>query len=213
MMQDLTTGLIRLDLLLEIISGIIALIIAHFADKAFFISRQKRLSDLSTGFLVLSAGMFVRVIGTFYFFVVLGLQGGNATFELELLARIITIAYAALKSMAYILFAFSTRRSSHKDGQESLMLLAPLPILVDPRLELFATFILVIVVLQAVMNFGRSRSRFALYVLAGFFCLLISHVFGISALIAPGGYLLSQVFQFLGLIAFLVLLKRVGQLE
>ncbi|TXT57065.1 MAG: conserved membrane protein of unknown function [Candidatus Thorarchaeota archaeon] len=213
MMQNLTTGLIRLDLLLEVISGIIALVIAHYADKAFMITRQKKLSDLSTGFLVLSAGMFGRVIGTLYFFVILDLQGGNASFELQLMVRVVTIAYGALKIMAYILFALSTRRPKQSSIDSEMMLLAPLPFLVDTNLELIATFVLLVVVLQAVMNYGRSRNRFALYVLAGFFFVFVSHIFGIFTLVEPSGYLISQVFQFLGLIAFLVLLYRVGQIE
>ena len=59
--------IIRLDLVFEFISGLIALIVTYYATKAYNLTGQKRLSDLSTGFLVLSAGMFGRIMahGTF----------------------------------------------------------------------------------------------------------------------------------------------------
>ncbi|MCK4483361.1 MAG: hypothetical protein KAU89_00950, partial [Candidatus Thorarchaeota archaeon] len=68
-MQEQIIALIRLDLLFETIGGIIALMVAYYATKAFNLTGQKRLSDLSTGFLVLAAGLFSHVGGTWYFFV------------------------------------------------------------------------------------------------------------------------------------------------
>ncbi len=204
-MQNLALAPIRLDLLLESIAGFIALAVSHYANKAFRLTSQKKLSDLSTGFLVLSAAMFGHVIGTWYFFV---LQGGDvSSFEGNTLFAVVRIAYGTMKIMAYILFAISTRPTG--GGHSSTLgLFMALPILIDPRLDVVAIIILVVVVLQSAMNYLAVRSRYALYVLVGFCLLLLSHI---SAVYAERGYVLSQVFQFLGFIALLVMLIRAGR--
>jgi len=109
-MQEQIVTLIRLDLLFETIGGIIALMVAYYATKAFNLTGQKRLSDLSTGFLVLAAGLFSHVGGTWYFFVRLGVEG-ELTPDLTRLIVLITVVYHLLRMMAYILFVVSTRRS------------------------------------------------------------------------------------------------------
>lgn len=207
-MQNLLLALIRLDLLLESIAGFIALAVSHFASKAFRLTGQKRLSDLSTGFLVLSAAMFGHVIGTWYFFVLQASDGGSSG-SIGLIV-VVRIAYGAMKVMAYILFAISTRPST--GGQSpALALFMALPILIDPTLDMIAIIVLIVVVLQSVMNYLAIRSRYALYVVVGFSFLLLSHVFAIPAEVDLRGYGLSQVFQFLGYIALLVMLVKAGR--
>lgn len=204
-MQNLLLSLIRLDLLLESIAGFIALAVSHYASKAFRLTGQKKLSDLSTGFLVLSAAMFGHVIGTWYFFV---LQAGDSgPLEGNTLFTVVRIAYGTMKIMAYILFALSTRPTSG-DHSPALGLFMALPILIDPRLDVVAIIILVIVVLQSAMNYLAGRSRYALYVLVCFCLLLLSHM---VAVYAERGYVLGQIFQFLGFIALLVMLVKAGR--
>lgn len=202
-------GIIRLDLLFEFFSGIIALMVTYYASKAYSLTGQKRLSDLSTGFLVLSAGMFGRVIGTLYFLI---RQPSEAIFA------IVTIAYGCSRIMAYILFAIATRRSPiHKEEQlpsqsgVGLMLLTTF--LVDPSLEVVAILVLVVVVLQSILNYMTTRSKFARYVLIGFFLLLLSHIFMAQVGRNGGLYLLSQASQFLGFLSFLVMLIQAGKEE
>ena len=202
-------ALIRLDLLFEAISGIIALLITYYATKAYKLTGQKRLSDLSTGFLVLSTGMFGRVIGTLYF-IQLGEESG-------LILTIVTIAYGASRIMAYILFVISTRPTHYRQEQEQddvdgigLMLLATF--LVDPSLEVIAILVLVVVVLQAILNYMSTRSKFARYVLIGFFLLLLSHIWMVQvSAAAPGYYLMSQAAQLLGFLSLLVMLIKAGR--
>ncbi|MHA1138306.1 MAG: DUF7521 family protein [Candidatus Thorarchaeota archaeon] len=205
-------AIIRLDLLFEVISGIIALMVTYYATKAYRLTGQKKLSDLSTGFLVLSAGMFGRVIGTWYFFVQFGEEGRNV------IISIVTIAYGVSRIMAYILFVISTRPTHTHAEQESqnmngisMMLLATF--LVDPNLEIVAILVLVIVVLQAILNYMSTRSKFALYVLIGFFLLLLSHIWMVQVTsTASGGlYLLSQGAQLLGFLSLLVMLIQAGR--
>jgi len=207
-MQEL--GLIRLDLIFETISGIIALIVTYYATKAYRLTGQKKLSDLSTGFLVLSAGMFGRVIGTWYFFVQLGEAGS------QLIISIVTIAYGASRIMAYILFVISTRPSHTPDNQEiqngkgiSLLLMATF--LVDPSLEIITIMLLIVVVLQSILNYLSTRSKFARYVLVGFILLLLSHIWMAQVATAPGLYLLSQGAQLLGFMSLLVMLIKAGR--
>ncbi len=207
-MQEI--GLIRLDLVFETISGIIALIITYYATKAYRLTGQKKLSDLSTGFLVLSAGMFGRVIGTWYFFVQLGEAGS------QLIISIVTIAYGASRIMAYILFVISTRPSHTPDNQEiqngtgiSLLLMATF--LVDPSLEIIAIMVLIVVVLQSILNYLSTGSKFARYVLVGFILLLLSHIWMAQVATAPGLYLLSQGAQLLGFLSLLVMLIKAGR--
>jgi len=207
-MQEI--GLIRLDLVLETISGIIALIITYYATKAYRLTGQKKLSDLSTGFLVLSAGMFGRVIGTWYFFVQLGEAGS------QLIISIVTIAYGVSRIMAYILFVISTRPSHTPDNQEiqngtgiSLLLMATF--LVDPSLEIITIMVLIVVVLQSILNYLSTGSKFARYVLVGFILLLLSHIWMAQVATAPGLYLLSQGAQLLGFLSLLVMLIKAGR--
>ena len=208
-MQEQIIALIRLDLLFETIGGIIALMVAYYATKAFNLTGQKRLSDLSTGFLVLAAGLFSHVGGTWYFFVRLGIEG-EINPSLTRLIVLVTVAYHVLTIMAYILFVVSTRRSVRTKHPETLMLLA-LPVLIDINLEILTIIILLVVVLQAFMNYAVVRSRYALYVLTGFSMFLLSHLFLILAYDNVGTYLLSQAFQLLGFIAFLVMLYKAGR--
>ena len=202
-------GIIRLDLLFEVISGIIALMVTYYATKAFRLTGQKKLSDLSTGFLVLSFGMFGRVIGTWYFFQ-LGEEGTGLIFS------IVTIAYGMSRIMAYILFVISTRPTHTHTEQESqsmngisMMLLATF--LVDPSLEIISILVLIIVVLQAILNYMSTRSKFALYVLIGFFLLLLSHIWMAGVIANPGLYLLSQGAQLLGFLSLMVMLIKAGR--
>lgn len=208
-MQEQIITLIRLDLLFETVGGIISLMVAYYATKAFNLTGQKRLSDLSTGFLVLAAGLFSHVGGTWYFFVRLGIAG-EINPSLTRLIVLVTVAYHVLTMMAYILFVVSTRRSVRTKQPEMVMLLA-LPVLIDINLEILTIIILLVVVLQAFMNYAVVRSRYALYVLTGFSMFLLSHLFLILAADNVGTYLLSQAFQLLGFIAFLVMLYKAGR--
>jgi len=203
-------GIVRLDLLFEAISGIIALMITYYATKAYRLTGQKKLSDLSTGFLVLSAGMFGRVVGTIYFITQSGEVGSN------LIISIVTIAYGMSRIMAYILFVISTRPTKTHFEQEfqnntgvSMLLMATF--LVDTSLEVIAILVLVVVVLQAVLNYMSTRSKFARYVLVGFFLLLLSHILMAGAETSPGLYLLSQGTQLLGFLSMLVMLIQAGR--
>ena len=203
-------GIIRLDLLFETISGIIALMVTYYATKAYRLTGQKKLSDLSTGFLVLSAGMFGRVVGTLYFITQYGEVGSN------LIISIVTIAYGMSRIMAYILFVISTRPSKahfEQEGQNnagiSMMLMATF--LVDTSLEIVAILVLVVVVLQAVLNYMSTRSKFARYVLIGFFLLLLSHIWMAGVAANPGLYLLSQAAQLLGFLSMLLMLIQAGR--
>ena len=210
-MQAELLSLIRLDLIFESISGLIALIVTIYATKAYNLTGQKRLSDLSTGFLVLSIGMFGRVIGTWYFIVQFGLDGDSGN-QVRL---IVTIAYGASRIMAYVLFLIATRPARHREpinGNNvagASFLLAT--ILVDPSLEVIAILVLVGVVIQAIINYSSTRSRYALYVLVGFFFILLSHIQVAQTLTNPGMYLMSQLSQLIGFLSFLVLLYRTGK--
>ncbi|MCF2137117.1 MAG: hypothetical protein K9W43_07700 [Candidatus Thorarchaeota archaeon] len=204
-MQEPMIALIRFDLLLELVAGIMALAISHYSNMAFKLTGQKRLSDLSTGFLVLSTAMIGRVIGAIYFAAV----GGS----LDMLA-LVALVYGMLKVLAYLIFLVSTRPSRGAPGKsENLALLMALPILIDPKLDLIAIIILIMVVLQALMNYLSVRTRYALYVLVGFILLLLSHIESAIAQLNFQGYLFSQFLQFLGLTAFLTMLVKAGKEE
>ncbi len=209
-MQAEAIALIRLDLLFESISGIIALIIAFYATKAYNLTEQKRLSDLSTGFLVLSIGMFSHVIGTWYFYVRPGIEGPIP--ELATTINVVTLTYHFLQIMAYVLFVLSTRRGGRVKQPEMAMLVA-LPILIDVNLELITIFVMLVVVLQALLNYASVRSRFALYVLGGFFLIFLSHIFLITAEENVFRYLVSQALQLLGFLTLLLMVYKVGRVE
>jgi hypothetical protein len=209
-MQAEWFALIRLDLLFESVSGIIALIIAYYATKAYNLTEQKRLSDLSTGFLVLSIGMFSHVIGTWWFFVRLGIEGPVP--EVATTVTVVTLTYHFLQIMAYVLFALSTRRGGGIKQPEMAMFMA-LPILIDADLELITVFVMLVVVLQALLNYATVRSRFALYVLSGFFLIFLSHIFLLTAGENVFRYLLSQTLQLLGFLTLLLMLYKVGRTE
>ena len=209
-MQAEAIALIRLDLLFESISGIIALIIAFYATKAYNLTEQKRLSDLSTGFLVLSIAMFSHVIGTWYRYVKLGIEG--PTPELETSITVVTLTYHFLQIMAYVLFVLSTRRGGRVKQPEMAMLMA-LPILIDVDLELITIFVMLVVVLQALLNYATVRSRFALYVLGGFFLIFLSHIFLITTEENVFRYLVSQALQLLGFLTLLLMVYKVGRVE
>jgi hypothetical protein len=203
--------LIRLDLLFESVSGVIAMIIAYYATKAYHLTEQKRLSDLSTGFLVLSIGMFSHVIGTWYFFVRLGVEGSVGP-ELETTMTVVTLAYHFLQIMAYLLFVVSTRRGGRAQQPEMALLMA-LPILIDVNLELITIFLILVVVLQALLNYATVRSRFAFYVLGGFFLIFLSHISLLTAPDSISRYLLSQALQLLGFLTLLLMVYKVGRVE
>ena len=207
-MQDqILVALIRWDLILETIAGVIALMVSHYANRAFDLTGQKKLSDLSSGFLVLSVAMFGRVVGTLYFFV---LGAGS-----ESLLGLVIVAYGVLKIMAYAVFAISTHRGRRsrisQDPMPQTTMLLALPFLLLPELELIAIIILMIVVFQTLLNYTSVRTRYALYVFIGFAFLLLSHLLSISAGDDVRGYVqyfASQILQFLGLISFMVMLRQ-----
>ncbi|MGV9102928.1 MAG: hypothetical protein ACOC38_08205 [Promethearchaeia archaeon] len=205
-MQQPIVHLVRVDLLLETISGIIALAVSHYANNAYRITEQKRLADLSTGFLILSAGMLGRVIGTLYFFV---LQNEGATGSSTLIV-IVTIAYGMMRIMAYVIFAISTRHIRAEKAPSITTLLA-LPFLLNPSLEMVAILVLIVVVLQSLMNYLSGRSSVALYVFIAFLLILASHIAPVVAVNTIVGYLLSQILQFLGFTALLLMLVRTGR--
>ncbi len=212
-MQNGLLPLIRLDLIFEVISGIIALIVTVYATKAYNLTGQKKLQDLSTGFLVLSAGMFGRVIGTWYFVIQLGLEDPSS----DNILAIVTIAYGASRIMAYILFVIATRPIRHRELEtenlNGISLLLAATILVDPNLEVVAILVLVVVVIQAIINYLSTRSGLAFFVLLGFFLILLSHILVAQTLTNPGMYLSSQLAQLLGFSSLLVMLIRAGRVE
>ena len=213
-MQNGLLQLIRLDLIFEVFSGVIALIVTIYATRAYNLTGQKRLSDLSTGFLVLSAGMFGRVIGTWYVIVQFGLEDPSG----ELISSIVTIAYGASRIMAYILFVIATRPARQREqinneNMNGLSLLLAATILVDPNLEIIAILVLVLVVIQTINNYLSTRSEFAFFVLLGFFLLLLSHILVAQTLTNPSMYLSSQLTQLLGFVSLLVMLIRAGRVE
>ena len=213
-MQNGLLQLIRLDLIFEVFSGVIALIVTIYATRAYNLTGQKRLSDLSTGFLVLSAGMFGRVIGTWYVIVQFGLEDPSV----ELISSIVTIAYGASRIMAYILFVIATRPARQREqinneNMNGLSLLLAATILVDPNLEIIAILVLVLVVIQTINNYLSTRSEFAFFVLLGFFLLLLSHILVAQTLTNPSMYLSSQLTQLLGFVSLLVMLIRAGRVE
>ena len=198
-------GIIRLDLLFEAVSGIIALMVSYYATKAYRLTGEKRLSDLSTGFLVLSAGMFGRVIGTWYFLV---------REPTDVISDIVTIAYGVSRIMAYAIFVISTRptrRETDNQDTASVTMLLMATFLVNPSFEIVAILVLVVVVLQAILNYLATRSKFARYVLVGFFLILMSHIMMAQVAAAPSLYLLSQGAQFLGFLSLLVMLYQAGR--
>ncbi len=215
-MQAGAIAIIRFDLILETIAAIISLIVSHYANKAFHMTGQKKLSDLSTGFIVLSAGMFGRVIGTLYFFV-LSEDGGLTDPDAIAMLGLVTVGYGMMKIMAYLIFAISTRPTRRQQDYAELTVAMALPVLLSPELEWIAIIILLVVVFQTLMNYGAVRTRYAMFVLLGFTFLLFSHVAGIYAqgedLRAYFMYLLGQLLQFLGLISFLVMLRQAGKDE
>jgi hypothetical protein len=215
-MQNGLLQLIRLDLIFEVFSGIIALIVTIYATRAYNLTGQKKLSDLSTGFLVLSAGMFGRVIGTWYFIVQFDLVDPSG----ELLFSIVTIAYGASRIMAYILFVVATRPARHRETMDNgipdgngISLLLAATILVDFNLEIIAILVLVVVVIQAIVNYMSTRSEFSFFVLLGFFFLLLSHILVAQTFENPGLYLSSQLTQLIGFLSLLVMLVRAGRVE
>lgn len=208
-MQPAAIPPIRLDLAFESVSGIIALIIAYYATKAYNLTEQKRLADLSTGFLVLAIGMFSHVIGTWYFYVRLGIEG-DVVPQLRTTMTLVTLVYHFLQIMAYALFVLSTRRGGRAEHPEVAMLMA-LPVLLDTNLELITILVMLVVVVQALMNYATVRSRYALYVFLGFFLIFLSHLVLITAEENVLRYLLSHGLQFLGFIALLLMVYRVGR--
>jgi hypothetical protein len=62
-----------------------------------------------------------------------------------------------------------------------MVMLLALPVLIDINLEILTIIILLVVVLQAFMNYAVVKSRYALYVLTGFSMFLLSHLFLILA--------------------------------
>ncbi|NHJ13991.1 MAG: hypothetical protein EAX95_09965 [Candidatus Thorarchaeota archaeon] len=195
-MQNLTPGQLGAILVFEAISATIALLVSHYSNKAFRFTQQKRLADLSTGFLVLSAGMYGRVLGILY----------AAIFSNLETLTIAIIATSFMRIMAYILFVISTRHTMPRMAPE-LVLFLQIPLLVDLNLEIIGLILLIIVVLQSLMNYMSTRSRYGLYVLGGFVLLLFSHF----AAVMDNGYLMSQILQLLGFIALLVMLVKVGR--
>ena len=147
--------------------------------------------------------MFGRVVGTMYFFV---LTPNNLS-----LLSVVTVAYGVMRVMAYILFAITTRHV--RDQPIMATMLLALPVLLQPHLEIIAIIVLIIVVLQALMNYAANRSSFALYVLVGFVLLLFSHITAIFSQSEIRAWLLSQIFQFLGFVALLVMLIKAGRDE
>jgi hypothetical protein len=137
-MQDQIATLIRFDLILETIAAVIALVVSHYANRAFHLTGQKRLSDLSTGFLVLSTGMFSRVIGTIYFFVL----GGVAVPEALTLMNLVIIASGVLRIMAYSVFAVATRHTRHEYVPQVALLMA-LPVLTSVPLSTTSPYVIV----------------------------------------------------------------------
>ncbi len=203
MQSQIVFALIRIDLIIEVVAGIIALMVSHYANVAFGLTRQKKLSDLSTGFLVLSAGMFGRVIGTLYFLT----DPANA----DRVLGIVIVAYGVMKIMAYAIFITATHRGQRKYHSNYAMAALALPFLTSPELDVIAILLLIVVVLQTLMNYASVRSSFALYVFVGFTLLLVSHILGMINVIDLQTYFIylgSQLAQFLGLFSFLVMLRQ-----
>ena len=179
-----------LDIAMEMLSGVIALLVGFYAGRGYRLTGEKLFLYLNISFLLMGVGLAVDGIASVYG--ALMMKKGASPYAV--LAAGELFMYAAETAAFIVLAALYTRWKPE-------ILPAALALgWYNPGLELLLVGLSLYVTLQAVSRAKIGESRF---VVAGFSLLAVSHLsFMMSSLFIPA-YLLGHAAQLAGFALFL----------
>jgi hypothetical protein len=211
---------------LNLLSGIVALLISYYAYKNNRLVGSILLRYISVGFLILGIGLFLQA-GTENILGLTAVQAAKVR-GAELVAYLI---YTALQLLAYGIFAWGYGLSAFSRGKTpatvvpALLAAATTTItrrLLDVIVFILAVYIasqagivvlLFIIVFQAVRVFSHSQSNLALMVLFGFALIFVGHLLMLGAIVALDStvFLVGNTIEFCGFLALLFFLIWSGR--
>lgn len=201
------------DLWVEAFSLIIALVIAGFSARVFFITKQKRHLIFSTAFLAIAAGIFSRVV--FDYFIAfeqlsIPLKGFIA---LSFRADLVFLFSMLCILTGYLLIFIVNEYINHVKVALMLLLLAPITILAAHYF--YIIYHLVNLVLVSFLfshfnfNYRKHRTTNTLLIMLAFAAILISEFFFLFMTFSSWPYFVGNVLRLAGFILFLAALIRI----
>jgi hypothetical protein len=208
---------------LEIASGVVALLVSFTAFKYNRLVENGLLRFVSFGFMLLGVGLVAQ--GSLV--TLLAFNVGRITQDIALV-YVSSVIYLVLQVMAYFAFALGYARGAYgrvkqegivttafllalpRTGHTSLLFLGTY---VNGILQLIVLVLLAFVIFQGALIYSRTRGMFSLLVLTGFALIFGAHAITLAASLLVSGllYLIGTVVQFAGFAAILGFLIRSGR--
>ncbi len=221
-----------LDIALDVMSGIVALLVSSYAYRYNKLLANSTLKFIGVGFIMLGVGLLIEAWA--YSFVVFGV--GDLSTD-RAFAIITSAMYELLQmgaffvlALGYIRSAFPSQKFSSLDASALSALVIPIVTTTGPgrlrdmlhfaRLiwevaEILSIVFLAIVIVVGFLGYSETRHRFSLLVILSFILILAAQAFDLWTVISISVRLdvVSSVVQFAGflmLLVFIIWRGRIG---
>lgn len=213
------TWFLGLDLAIQLLGAILALVIAYYGYKSYKITNRNKDLYFSLAFLLLSINLFIYLAlipSTILYYVysygtqipssilILGSQLFNFIFIFSTMFAyaLLILVYSDLEKKNFIILIFSLIFSLAAFSYVFKSILG---------FNLVSALLLVFIVFHTYKNYIKKKTRTSLLVLMAFIFLIFSHIsFALNILqTSTPIYLTARSLQFLGFASFLIMLIRV----
>jgi len=196
---------IGFDVLMELVSSIIALIIAYYAALGYKALMSRVLLYLNLSFSVLGCGLFIDALLTAYAVSVISIAESEALLLLK--ASTFILYFCEVTAFGLLTYAYVRQRLS------ASMPMAPMVIALlrgyTPVVEAVIAAILLFIFVQTASNAASSRSKPSIMVSASFLLLCLSHIFFMLTRTWVPSYVVAHTLQLAGFACLLAMLLMV----
>jgi len=196
---------LALDIVLQLITAIVALAVAVFAFRGFRWVGEKNLLYIYLAFTLLAVAFFASGMTYAYAWLAkLTLSRGAAPF---LVLDLGLWVYYILSIGAYGILAFAYLRRV-RDVPIGAAIVGTSLFLAAPPLETVMMVLLFVIFLSQLTHYGAKKSQNSLIVMSSFLMLLLSHIFILFGNLASFSYVVGKILQLFAFISLLYLLSR-----
>lgn len=194
---------IGVDIVMELVSSLIALVIAYYAAIGYKATLSRSLLHLNISFSLLGCGLLVDGLLTSLSIAILKSSQNEA---LMLFKSSIAILYVC-EFIAFGLLLYSYLRMGLR-GSLATFSLSSLALMRGyiPVLEALLVIMLLLIFIQAISNASSSKTKESMLVSMAFLSLCLSHIFFMLIRIWIFSYIIAHLLQLLGFVFLLAML-------
>jgi len=199
------------DVLTEIISGLVSIAIAYYAFKCYTLIKESPLFYLNLSFSLLAAGFLTHGVVKARILVLATIRH-KPPLPIKFLGEV-SFAYMICfiaQASAYLLLIYAYLRQTKWLAEAAPALLLVLKEYDQPT-EAILFFLMTILVSQASINYSARKTSGALLVLTGFSLMAVSHLLFIFVSLGPKMLVAAGIARLLGFLSLLTMLLRAGR--